>query len=344
MFVSILLLLFLATIVFIICTQSFTKWSFTTRSPTLKSRLHSNATKEKYVAILIDPINRQCVESHPCKDGRTLSLVSTIENSLFLMEVSGTYKATLRPIFSQISSNLYFSSTPGSECPTTSPSLSGVQTQWLLMDPRDPISPKPRTLWKSSNEGTIIETKLMTTEKDFVVMENHSLNLSKKLDEASTINILLPNKNMLESSFPFMGLIRFQNLYLNHTSTVPLFSSTPTSPIFLFHFTNNLHENGFNESEFTIQSHPLSNTSFFPSWYVNWDLKSGCVMQSSNPMSWTFEISSQNTQPYGMEFLGYLKHQGYYLTIANPSTNATTSTLMKPSSPISIILFNKYFL
>lgn len=348
---SYLIVLFLAFLIVVIV-----GWLWRRRPSSAKSSsllfLRTNSTERmettesyvSYVVMVYEGVNRQYVGYRRCNDQTmTLTVQSTIDSALYVMTVQPNGNVVFQPIFytDDNPSNMFLNTSPNASPPCSfTPSISSTVDTWEFRDPRDPSIPLSSI---SKSISTINSTKLFSsTSQSFVFISYDSVqpvSMSSRIDEASTLDIHIPNVNLPATSL--VGIVRYKDLYLNHTSATPIFSSTASSIVWQFQFSGNVLDDGYNTTEMTIQSHPLSMEKNFPSWFLGWDDKSGCRMVQDNTTEWTFEMTSKRILSYGIELLGFLQRNGVYITVNNQNQITTTTT--KPTtSPLSILLFNYY--
>lgn len=358
-----IVLLFILLVTFFIMFKTFhTIQSATTSLPhSLSSRkvfFSNSATSpsknENYMVMIQDPLNLSFLIHQKCENEMSLRFTPWIENALFLMSIYPDNKVSFKSMYTtNTGQDGYIStSSTSSECSHV-PSLLAKQdndesTKWVVMDNRNPVQPQYILQWKAGDESGFLDCKLMGSEQQYMTIDNDNVNLMRGLDVVSTIRILRPNMDYAVPSNALVGIVQFNNLYLNHNSNVPALSDVPVSAIWTFYM-NSIHELGFQEISFELQAHPKSDPTYFPSWYLQWDLNSGFVMtQNSNPMTtWTLDISSRVFQSDGMKIYGYLKHNGYYVCKSGGGEkNTLTTSLTKPSSSecFAMKLFNHVFL
>lgn len=303
-------------------------------------RLKSNGNQVSYVITMKDLISNRYITHVPCKNSRNIDMSSYIEDALFLMTINTNGQTSFKVFLpsSKIPDPSYLSSVSVVECPNI-PSIHSTKSFWSLRDVYDPISEKYEIQWKSSENGGYVDCKIYTDPQGFLMIDNDKVDMSTRIDDATTIKLFLFNQNISSNSILYSGVLKINDKYINHVSTVPKLSTQPTSAIYLIHFSNSCFDNGFHESNITIQAHPESNTKYFPSWFLNWDLNSGCILQSANPIEWKFNISHVDVQDYGVSIFGYLQHIGYYLENIN---GIFKSSLSKPANECCIVLFNHF--
>lgn len=330
-------------IVLVVVVMVLVGWRSSPRTPYL-SMQESNDRTASYIVSLYEPLNRQYVGYRPCDDDRAMELTMQpyLDNALFLMTVQSTSTGSVvafQPIF-YVSKTMFLNTTPSSQAPTCatfSPTITPTFETWQLRDARDP------TVSILSPTTTSVKV-FSSTDESFLFVSytpTQPVRMSSRIDEASTLDIQIPNA--CSSTKGMMGMIRYQNLYLNHTSQVPVLSSVASSVLWQFQFSQNRLDDGYGATRTTIQSHPSSIEKDFPSWYLGWDDASACRMVQDNTTEWTFEIKSKRLLSYGIEMTGFLQHRGVYVTIDSQTKLATARTRPTASSPaLSIILFNHY--
>ncbi len=304
-----------------------------------------------------NPLNFSLLLHETCQNQTSLRFGAYIENALYVMSIYSDDNVRFKSIYATVNGlegDISTSST--SECPHVPSIIPNGQkeehtTKWMVMDNRNPVQPQYMLEWSAGEQMGYLDCKLMGSEQQYVTVDNDNINLTQSLDMVSTIRILRPNMDYATPSNALLGIVQCNNLYLNHVSKVPSLSEVPISAIWTFYM-DSTYQLGFQELSFQIQSHVKSDPTYFPSWYLQWDLNSGFVMtQNSNPMTttWTLEITSRMFQTDGMKIYGYLKHNGYYVcrsTGDENDKNTFTTSLAKPSSTecFAMTLFNHVFL
>lgn len=307
--------------------------SFSGRNMTTKS-------SSSYVVLMKDTINDRFITHQPCMNDRTLTTSPDIENAMFLLTVNPDASTSLKSLYGQdISTNGYISNKNNSKCKNL-PTISSEPYLWEIRNVIDPLVPFYNWSWKESEQGGLLECKLASPENSFIHIQNEDIMISTRVDEASVIRFVNVN-NDFQSTISYTILLQLGGKYVNHISKVPTLSDTPVSPFYLLTFTESTIDDGFHKSTFTIQSHPKSDTKYFPGWYLNWDSTQGCIMESTNVMKWTFEVSKRLFTPNGVILCGYLIHSGYYIDIIN---NKLATSPSKPVTESCITFFNNFLI
>lgn len=343
---SILLLwTFVVIVIFVTwwCCKSYASLAYKNTLGRMLMKTPTSPVDEYYVVMLKDTVNELYMVHQACRDGNTVSMSPYIEDAIFLMTWKKDSTLTLQTMFPTVSTlQGYLSDIPSSNCPGL-PSIHPSPNVWQLRNPQVPSEATYTLSWVSNNSESSLQTKLASIKTDnnesspnFIRVDNTTVSVSRNMDEASTVRMISVNVNGSTSANVYMGIVQLADMYINHTSAVPTLSKDPLSIFYNLTFTKLERESGFHETSFTIQAHPNSNPAYFPGWYLNWDLNAGCVMQSSDPMEWKFEITDRVYQPFGVVLRGYLKHMGYYLDFYNNKMMSTPS-LPRVKSTIGIL-------
>jgi hypothetical protein len=297
-------------------------------------------SSSSYVVLMKDTINDRFIIHQPCINDRTITMSPYIENAMFLLTINPNASASLKSLYGQdISTSGYISNINDSKCKSL-PTISSEPYLWELRSVIDPLVPLYDWSFQESEQGGLLDCKLASPDNQFIHIQNQDIMTSTRVDEASVIRFVNMN-NDFQSTISYTILLQLGGKYVNHTSKIPTLSDTPVSPFYLLTFTESTIDDGFHKSTFTIQSHPKSDTKYFPSWYFNWDLAQGCIMESTNIMKWTFEVSKRLFTPNGVILCGYLIHSGYYIDIIN---NKLATSVKKPVTESCITFFNNYMI